>query len=135
MIRTSTRTHSCKLSVREDTALENTLSKCITLSVRLQQTLALDLHAASLSSVLVGAAKGLEDKNIGLTPLTLVARDIKAIAAGDHHSMVLKTYGSVWVTGSNLYGQLGDESNDNKNKLVPVADTRGTWDTTLGEYT
>ena len=85
--------------------------------------------------MLVGASQGLVDKSIGLTPLTLIARDIKAIAAGDHHSMVLKTYGSVWATGSNLYGQFGDGSNDSKNKLVPVADARGTWDTTLGEPT
>ena len=33
---------------------------------------------------------------------------VQAISAGADHSLVLKTDGSVWATGSNHYGQLGD---------------------------
>ena len=32
------------------------------------------------------------------------------VAAGGSHSMVLKHDGSLWATGENLYGQLGDGS-------------------------
>ena len=43
--------------------------------------------------------------------------------------MVLKTDGTVWATGYNVYGQLGDGSKGNKNKLAQVV---GTLDTVLG---
>ena len=32
------------------------------------------------------------------------------MAAGDYHSMVLMNDRNLWATGSNLYGQLGDET-------------------------
>ena len=61
------------------------------------------------------------------THISLVARDandpcciviltrsvhvgIKAISAGDYHSMVLGKDGSVWATGWNLWGTLGDNT-------------------------
>ena len=59
----------------------------------------------------------------------LFAGDVKAIAAGITHSMVLKTDGNVWVTGNNDFGQLGDGSNYESKTFVQVV---GTWDTTLG---
>ena len=65
--------------------------------------LVVDMHIAPLSSVLAG--------------------DAKAIAAGMSHSLVLKTDGNVWATGDNLYGQLGDGSDDNKNELMQVIGT------------
>ena len=34
--------------------------------------------------------------------------DVKVIAGGGYHSMVLKNNGDVWTTGYNKYGQLGD---------------------------
>ena len=43
---------------------------------------------------------------------------MKAIAAGYHHSLVLGRDGTVWVTGSNEYGQLGDGSRTPKTKFV-----------------
>ena len=40
----------------------------------------------------------------------------KAIAAGSRHSMVLSQDGSVWATGRNYFGQLGDGTKvDNRN--------------------
>ena len=45
---------------------------------------------------------------INPVPPSVVHAGAQAIAAGSHHSMVLKTDGSVWGTGKNYYGQLGD---------------------------
>ena len=55
----------------------------------------------------------------------VLAVDVKAIAAGVGHSMVLKRDGKVWATGSNNYGQLGDGSTTDKNTFSLVI---GTWD-------
>ena len=43
-----------------------------------------------------------------------------AVAAGGDHSMILKSDGSVWSTGRNLYGQLGDESHTDRDSFVLV---------------
>ena len=40
--------------------------------------------------------------------------------AGDAHSMVLKQDGSVWATGRNRLGQLGDGSHVGKNRFIEV---------------
>ena len=37
---------------------------------------------------------------------------VVAVAAGDRHSLALKSDGTVWAWGSNDYGQLGDGTND-----------------------
>ena len=47
-------------------------------------------------------------------------RDAKAIAAGLFHSMVLQRDGTVWATGRNDYGQLGDRSMICKKLFVRV---------------
>ena len=44
----------------------------------------------------------------------------KSIAAGSRHSMVLKHDGSVWATGYNLHGQLGDGLATNSKVFVTV---------------
>ena len=40
--------------------------------------------------------------------MPVVLRGAKAVAAGSRHSMMLGKDGSVWATGHNLFGQLGD---------------------------
>ena len=45
----------------------------------------------------------------------------QAIAAGGLHSMVLKTDGTVWATGRNGYGQLGDDEEIDKETFVEVS--------------
>ena len=40
----------------------------------------------------------------------LQADDVVAVAPGNFHSMALKRDGSVWATGQNSYGQLGNPS-------------------------
>ena len=42
------------------------------------------------------------------------------VAAGGYHSLVLKQDGSVWATGWNEYGQLGDGSTSDRTKYIEV---------------
>jgi alpha-tubulin suppressor-like RCC1 family protein len=44
-------------------------------------------------------------------PRQIVGSNITAIAAGGYHSLFIKSDGSLWVTGDNSYGQLGDDGN------------------------
>ena len=46
--------------------------------------------------------------------------NIIAISAGDAHSLALKADGTVWVWGSNEYGQIGGGTASNTNQIVPV---------------
>ena len=41
-------------------------------------------------------------------PEQIVASNVTAIAAGNIHSLFLKSNGSLWAMGDNTYGQLGD---------------------------
>ena len=44
----------------------------------------------------------------------------EAVAAGDEYSIVLKLDGSVWCTGRNIHGQLGDGSSTDRDSFVQV---------------
>jgi len=59
------------------------------------------------------------------TPITVkgaaLTSDVIAIAAGSHSSYALKSDGSVWAWGYNLYGQLGDNSSTNRTLPVQVS--------------
>jgi len=47
--------------------------------------------------------------------------DVIAIAAGDYHSLAVRSDGTVWAWGYNLFGQLGDgTSGDGTDKDMPV---------------
>ena len=52
----------------------------------------------------------------------------QTIAAGSLHSVALRTDGTVWTWGSNVYGQLGNNDNtlSNSNTPVQVTDAAGT---------
>ena len=43
---------------------------------------------------------------VHVSPSSVFAGDVKAMAAGFHHSMVLKADGTVWVTGENASGMV-----------------------------
>ncbi|AEC01473.1 fimbrillin family protein [Parasphaerochaeta coccoides] len=52
--------------------------------------------------------------------------DVAAVSAGDYHTMILKKDGTLWATGDNQYGQLGDGTSgavNNKSTPVRVKDT------------
>ena len=47
--------------------------------------------------------------------------DVVAIAKGENHSLALKSDGTVWAWGHNIYGQLGDGTTTTRTTPVPVA--------------
>jgi alpha-tubulin suppressor-like RCC1 family protein len=49
--------------------------------------------------------------------------NIIAVSAGDNHSMALKSDGTVWVWGSNEYGQIGNGTFSNIRQLTPALNT------------
>ena len=49
---------------------------------------------------------------------------VTAVSAGYQHSLVLKQDGSVWATGYNFCGQLGDGSTVNRKVFVQVIASR-----------
>ena len=53
-------------------------------------------------------------------PPSVVHAGGQAIAAGRYHSMVMKQDGSVWTTGKNYYGQLGDGTRTNSKNFKKV---------------
>ncbi len=46
--------------------------------------------------------------------------EVSSIAAGDDHSLALKTDGTIWAWGDDKDGQLGDNDGDGEDKLAPV---------------
>ena len=44
-----------------------------------------------------------------------MSSSVKAVAAGYHHSLLLKKDGSVWATGRNRHGQFGNGCTMDKN--------------------
>ena len=61
-------------------------------------------------------------------PITVIAEtammraDIKQVAAGGSHSMILKTDGSLWTCGSNSSGKLGDGTTNDSSTPIKVMD-------------
>ena len=52
--------------------------------------------------------------------MRVVSSGAKAVAAGSRHTLMLKQDGSVWGTGYNEYGQLGDGSTADRHSFVQV---------------
>ena len=53
-------------------------------------------------------------------PVQVEDKGIKAIAAGNRHSLFLKEDGSLWAMGYNRYGELGDGTTTQRTKPVQV---------------
>jgi hypothetical protein len=53
--------------------------------------------------------------NITNHPEQIVASGVTAIAAGEFHSLFLRSDGSLWAMGDNYYGQLGDGTYNSTN--------------------
>lgn len=60
----------------------------------------------------------LETQTLVLTKMTLNNSDVTAIAAGDQHSLILKSDGTVWATGNNGKGQLGLDSSETQTLVL-----------------
>jgi alpha-tubulin suppressor-like RCC1 family protein len=56
--------------------------------------------------------------------LSAEAEQIVAIAAGDHHIVVVKNDGSLWVCGANEQGQLGDGSTNMRTTPIQLKSVR-----------
>lgn len=51
----------------------------------------------------------------------------KLVAAGDYHAGGIKTDGTLWLWGNNLYGQLGDNTANNKSSPVQTVSGGSNW--------
>jgi len=60
--------------------------------------------------------------------------DVVAIAAGDNHSLALKSDGTVWAWGRNDFGQLGDGTSSNRSTPVQVSNLTGVVAIAAGYY-
>lgn len=56
------------------------------------------------------------------TITSAVAIDVQA---GNNHTVVLMSNGTVWACGNNQYGQLGDGTTENRNNYVQMQDANG----------
>ena len=68
---------------------------------------------------------GLGDGSEGLSSsknsfVKVIASGVKAVAGGWVHTMVVKQDGSLWATGANYFGQLGDGTTTDKKSFVKV---------------
>jgi alpha-tubulin suppressor-like RCC1 family protein len=71
-------------------------------------------------SVVIKDAGGTQTTQSFTVSLPRPAVGVSSISAGDAHSFVLETDGSLWATGANANGQLGDGTNTNRNTFVQV---------------
>ena len=66
-------------------------------------------------------------------PEQIVASNVTAIAAGQWHSLFLKSDGSLWAMGANYNGQLGDGTYNNTNRPEQVV-ASGVTAIAAGQY-
>jgi len=59
--------------------------------------------------------------------------NVKEISAGNNHSLALKSDGTVWSWGGNIFGQLGDGTNQNRDRPVQVSGLTGILAVSAGE--
>ncbi|AEC01302.1 fimbrillin family protein [Parasphaerochaeta coccoides] len=52
--------------------------------------------------------------------VTSMGSDVAAVSVGNYHTMILKKDGTLWATGRNNYGQLGDGTTTNRSTPVQV---------------
>ena len=60
------------------------------------------------------------DRNV---PIQILESGVQAVSAGEEHSLVLMGDGSLWGAGGNLYGQLGDGTEDSRPSLKQIVDS------------
>lgn len=73
-----------------------------------------------------------------LTPVSVagVVKTFCKIATGDYHALAIDKNGTLWSWGSNLYGQLGDNTTTSRSTPVSVAGAAKTFcEVGAGQYT
>ncbi|MCL2602260.1 MAG: hypothetical protein FWD91_05545, partial [Treponema sp.] len=65
------------------------------------------------------------DDRASFTLVSDIGSDIIAIAAGNHHTVILKDDGSVWGAGSNFWGQLGVADSGGELAFTRLHDANG----------
>ena len=65
-----------------------------------------------------------EDRN-SFTEVKSAGSGITAVAAGNYHTVILKSDGSVWAAGSNFWGQIGFPDSDDRQAFTRVTDENG----------
>lgn len=66
--------------------------------------------------------------------ITSLGNNVHALAAGSYHTTFLKAGGSVWATGNNTTGQLGDGTTINRLTPVQVTGLSGSEGIAAGSY-
>ena len=65
-----------------------------------------------------------EDRNT-FTAVRSAGSGISAVAAGNYHTVILKSDGSVWTAGSNYWGQLGLSGANDQKDFIRASDENG----------
>lgn len=79
------------------------------------------LNARLLAYGLNSAGQFGDDSNAGRSTSVPVAYGAALVAAGEHHSLMVKSDGTLWGMGSNSSGQLGDGTTSQRATPVSVA--------------
>jgi len=67
-------------------------------------------------------------------PADMLMTNSSTVAAGGYQSMALKSDGTVWAWGNNVYGQLGDGTTTNRSTPVQVGGLSGVVAVAAGAY-
>jgi alpha-tubulin suppressor-like RCC1 family protein len=73
---------------------------------------------------------GSSQSEISVPTPVLFMSDVKTAAAGELHSLAVKTDGTLWAWGKNFYGQLGDKTD--VNRKIPVQIMENVEEVTAG---
>jgi alpha-tubulin suppressor-like RCC1 family protein len=65
---------------------------------------------------------GDRENKTSFTQVSSAGNNVKAVSAGARHTVILKTDGTVWVTGYNFNGQLGLNNTNDINTFLQVQD-------------
>ena len=65
-----------------------------------------------------------EDRN-SFTQVSAAGSGISAVAAGNYHTVILKSDGTVWAAGSNYWGQLGSSGGGDQKGFSQLSDEKG----------
>lgn len=101
--------------------------KKIRIAVGAEHSMLLD-HTGKLH-VWGNGAKGqlgidLGPKTLSYNILEMSGNNWKEIASGDYHNLAIKTDGTLWAWGSNEKGQLGDNSQINRNLPIQIGNDK-----------